>query len=41
MENWIIKIIDTGYKTMKTDPHTGRLITKIKEPARLKQYESR
>lgn len=30
-----------GYKTMKTDPHTGRPITKIKEPARLTQYESR
>jgi len=30
-----------GYKTMKTDQHTGRPITKIKEPMRLKKYESR
>lgn len=30
-----------GHKTMKTDPNTGRPITKIKEPARLKRYESR
>lgn len=30
-----------GYKTMKTDSHTGRPITKIKEPLRLKEYERR
>lgn len=29
-----------GYKTMKTDA-SGRPITKIKEPARLKNYEGR
>ena len=28
-----------GYKTMKTDPHTGKPITKIKEPLRLQEYE--
>ncbi len=28
-----------GYKTMKTDPHTGRPLTKIKEPQILQDYE--
>ena len=30
-----------GYKYMKTDPHTGKPITKIKESQRLKEYEGR
>lgn len=30
-----------GYKTMKTDPHTGRPMGKVKEPQRLKEYEGR
>lgn len=30
-----------GYKTMKIDTHTGRPITRIKEPQRLKIYEGR
>lgn len=28
-----------GYKTMKTDPHTGRPLTKIREPEQLREYE--
>jgi len=30
-----------GYKYMKTDSNTGRPITKIKEPLRLRKYEGR
>lgn len=30
-----------GYKTMKTDPHTGRPMGEVKESARLKIYEGR
>lgn len=29
-----------GYKTMKTDPHTGRPMGKVKEPQILKDYEN-
>jgi len=32
--------INGGYKTMKTDPHTGKpLLKKVNEPAKLKNYE--
>ena len=29
-----------GYKTMKTDPHSGKPIGKVKEPLTLQDYEN-